>query len=313
MTFCKYFSILTIACFFLFSLPVSAESEEEWVRYGNRLYSQGKYEEAIPYYNAAIEINPNYVRAWYNKGSALYALGRYEEALECYNKVLELDISHGLSVQYRQMTLAAIAEKEADSLPEDTSQLQNISVYDGPRVKWDVSMYGDYTYETFRDFKTFESIVDTENFDTELFCAAIFYTTNIERINEGGTPFEYYYSLECSAQLHAFDMATRFFYSHENPHDPQKKNPADRMAIFGITSGYPGENIAVAIVRPGDTYSSLAKSLLVQWMNSPGHRANILAEEFEFLGCGAALYCDSLDNNHPKVKCVQNFWGGFNY
>jgi tetratricopeptide (TPR) repeat protein len=51
----------------------------------------GKYEEAIKYYDKAIEIDPNYAGAWYGKGSALQKLKQYKEAIECSAKAIELN------------------------------------------------------------------------------------------------------------------------------------------------------------------------------------------------------------------------------
>ncbi len=312
MIFVKYILNFTIIFFLLAGSWAEAETAEDWVNYGNLLYSQGKYEEAIPYYDAAIEMSPSYIRPWYNKGNALYVLGRYEEAIKCYDKILEIDPTYFMAMQYKLKALEAISQSgnvsSGSTEVNDTAlQAQNPNVYTGPAVKWDRSMYNNYTYESFSDFRSSDSIIDTENIDTELFCAAIFYATNKERVTEGLPAFEYYYNLECSAQLHANDMVTRFFYAHENPFEPQKKTPSDRMALFDITSGSRSENIAVIGVNPEDTYNSLAQRLLIMWMNSPGHRANILDQTLFLLGCGAAFYYDKENADLPCFKCVQNF------
>ena len=58
---------------------------------GNELLNEGKYDEAIVYYDKALEIKPNDVDALNNKGLALYNLERYEEAITYYEKALEID------------------------------------------------------------------------------------------------------------------------------------------------------------------------------------------------------------------------------
>jgi uncharacterized protein YkwD len=47
-----------------------------------------------------------------------------------------------------------------------------------------------------------------------------------------------------------------------------------------------GENIAMTS-KTSTSYLLLAKELVDIWMKSPGHRANILNAEFNYLGCGA--------------------------
>ena len=49
-----------------------------------------KYEEALKYFERALEYNPGYFKAWYGKGMALYKLEKYEEALICADKCLEM-------------------------------------------------------------------------------------------------------------------------------------------------------------------------------------------------------------------------------
>ncbi len=50
----------------------------------------GRYDEAIRYYDKALEIDPEYVYAWNGKGCALDYLRRYDEAIRCYDKALEI-------------------------------------------------------------------------------------------------------------------------------------------------------------------------------------------------------------------------------
>ncbi|WP_328301019.1 CAP domain-containing protein [Streptomyces sp. NBC_00435] len=70
------------------------------------------------------------------------------------------------------------------------------------------------------------------------------------------------------------DMAVRGFFDHT---DPDGNTPWDRATKAGI-SGMGGENIARG---QGD-----AQAVMKAWMNSPGHKANILNCEFRTLGVG---------------------------
>jgi tetratricopeptide (TPR) repeat protein len=60
-----------------------------WYNKGVALVDLGKYEEALVYFDKAIELNPNDAEVWDNKGIALGHLGKHDEALACFNKALE--------------------------------------------------------------------------------------------------------------------------------------------------------------------------------------------------------------------------------
>jgi len=53
---------------------------------GESLYNQGKYNEAMKYYDKALELDPNYAGAWNGKGNILCCHGKYNEAMKCFDK-----------------------------------------------------------------------------------------------------------------------------------------------------------------------------------------------------------------------------------
>ncbi len=67
------------------------ESVKEYVNKGNSLVDRGEFEEAIKFYDKALEIDSQDIVALANKGTALDQLGRYKEAIECFDKVLEVN------------------------------------------------------------------------------------------------------------------------------------------------------------------------------------------------------------------------------
>jgi tetratricopeptide (TPR) repeat protein len=54
------------------------------------LSNLGKYEEAITWFDKALEIDPHFIDAMYNKADALGELGKYEESLEWTDRALTL-------------------------------------------------------------------------------------------------------------------------------------------------------------------------------------------------------------------------------
>jgi uncharacterized protein YkwD len=72
-------------------------------------------------------------------------------------------------------------------------------------------------------------------------------------------------------------MVARTFYSHTSPDGSQ---PWDRAAAAGSRRRTIGENIACGQRSPAEVVEG--------WMNSPGHRANILKPDFTHIGIGFA-------------------------
>lgn len=59
---------------------------EALLNQGNEKYYSHQYEEALTYYEKALEIDSDFSQAWKSKGDVLKELNRYEEALQCYER-----------------------------------------------------------------------------------------------------------------------------------------------------------------------------------------------------------------------------------
>ncbi|MEU7301755.1 CAP domain-containing protein [Streptomyces sp. NPDC007206] len=104
--------------------------------------------------------------------------------------------------------------------------------------------------------------------------AQVLKLVNEERAKVGCSPLTASSSLSRLAGSFSDDMAARGFFDHT---DPDGKSPWDRAAAAGIAN-LGGENIARG--------QSDAAAVMQAWMNSPGHRANILNCDFKTLGVG---------------------------
>ena len=63
----------------------------ELVAKGKLLLDDGKFDNALAFFEQALLLNQNDPDLWNYKGIALRSLGRYEEAMECFNKSLKID------------------------------------------------------------------------------------------------------------------------------------------------------------------------------------------------------------------------------
>ncbi|MGC0333916.1 uncharacterized protein YkwD/stress response protein SCP2 [Streptomyces sp. SAI-170] len=101
--------------------------------------------------------------------------------------------------------------------------------------------------------------------------------TNVERATAGLPPLAADPLLTRAAQAHSADMVARDFYAHTAP---DGSRPWDRAAAAGAARRSIGENIACGQRSPAEVVTG--------WMNSPGHRANILRPDFTHIGIGFA-------------------------
>lgn len=100
---------------------------------------------------------------------------------------------------------------------------------------------------------------------------------NAERTKRGLNPLTLDAKLSNTATLKSQDMINKGYFDHTSP---TYGSPFDMMQQFGISYRSAGENIAMGQRTPQEVMNS--------WMNSSGHRANILNSSFTTLGVGIA-------------------------
>ncbi|MFF3611460.1 sigma-70 family RNA polymerase sigma factor [Streptomyces sp. NPDC002580] len=98
---------------------------------------------------------------------------------------------------------------------------------------------------------------------------------NKERAAAGCGPLTEDPELEDAALDHSEDMDARDFFDHNNP---DGVDPGERITAAGYRWSTYGENIAMGQSTP--------QAVMESWMNSPGHRANILNCSFKNIGVG---------------------------
>jgi uncharacterized protein YkwD len=109
---------------------------------------------------------------------------------------------------------------------------------------------------------------------------AVICLLNAERAKHGLLPLRHHPLLELASQRHSDDMARRKFFEHDTP---DGVDPQERMTAVGYRPPWTGENLYAGT----DTEATPVRAL-DGWMNSPGHRANILRPEFTEVGVGVA-------------------------
>ena len=102
----------------------------------------------------------------------------------------------------------------------------------------------------------------------------VFDLINKQRTQNGLSPLKENSELQRVARIKAQDMVNNNYFSHTSP---TYGSPFNMMKSFKISYNTAGENIA------GNSNNS---SAVTAWMNSPGHRANILNSSFNQTGIG---------------------------
>ena len=122
---------------------------------------------------------------------------------------------------------------------------------------------------------------------------------NIERKKENLAPLEWSDELAYSARYHAKDMAFDNYFKHDSYDRKNGKlevvcETFERVQIF-FKSGFAcAENISAG--------RSTAEATVEGWMNSPGHKANILDKSSKYLGVGYYMK-EGSDWTHYCVQC----------
>ncbi len=112
--------------------------------------------------------------------------------------------------------------------------------------------------------------------------SALITLINQERLGRGLTALSPQGQLATAARDHSADMACNSFFSHTGSDGPL---PWDRVSALGYSYAAIAENIFAG--------SSNAQIAFDAWMNSPGHRENMLNPTYTEIGIGYRYWADS--------------------
>ncbi|QKY70140.1 hypothetical protein Len3610_11555 [Lentibacillus sp. CBA3610] len=123
--------------------------------------------------------------------------------------------------------------------------------------------------------ETQEGTPDTDATDPSTYEKEVVKLVNDEREKRDLEPLEMDNRLSSLARKKSQDMADNNYFSHTSP---TYGSPFDMMEQFDFTFRLAGENIAAGQRSP--------EQVVEGWMNSEGHRENILKEGFTHIGVG---------------------------
>jgi uncharacterized protein YkwD len=173
--------------------------------------------------------------------------------------------------------------------------------------------------------------IEMARFDRKLLAQAIFHETNQVRLGLGLPLFRSLPKLDEAADLEAAVGKVYQPPSHTNPF-PMIGTPAERVRYVGLKIDQVAENIALlsifetdagvgTVIREGKrhfvhpethgelqpaTYRGFARRVVKGWMESPGHRTNIVNPSLTHLGCSVQPSVSL--NSVNQLFCVQVFF-----
>lgn len=115
-------------------------------------------------------------------------------------------------------------------------------------------------------------VIETKSIESE-----VVRLVNIERAKTGLPALKENWQLSRIARYKSQDMINKNYFSH---YSPTYGSPFDMIESFGIKFSAAGENIAMGQRTPQEVMNA--------WMNSPGHRSNILSPSYTEIGVGLA-------------------------
>lgn len=173
-----------------------------------------------------------------------------------------------------------------DETPDDNENLPNIdeipSVDDEPSVEETPNIPN--TPPVVEETPSIPSEDDTTNADTNFMAeveTAIFNKVNEERVKAGVPALTYNTTMQKYARIKSQDMGDNNYFSHE---DLNGNLITTQMKNDGVSYKAWGENIAY--ISGVSDANALAEQFMNKWMNSQGHRANILSTNFSSIGVG---------------------------
>jgi uncharacterized YkwD family protein len=189
-----------------------------------------------------------------------------------FNKILEYFYSqYGIKVQ--QPTTQQPAETSTPTVTQPTEQPTQPTTQ---QPETTVTQPAEQPTQTTQQPQTSTQPTTTETANTlSAYEQKVVDLTNQERAKNGLAALKVDVTLSKMAREKSRDMSANGYFSHTSP---TYGSPFDMMKQFGITYRSAGENIAMGQRTPEEVVNA--------WMNSEGHRKNILSPNFTHIGVG---------------------------
>lgn len=173
------------------------------------------------------------------------------------------------------------ASKSSPTLPTTTTKKE-------PTVSNDSQddYYTKYNHTNYKNASVFKESASNTVAAARRINAILFFMVNEQRASRNAQVIPYHETLEVAAYYHSLAMAEGNFFDHQNPKTTARKSTADRAKLAGVANPYIAENIVYVYADKAASCMTIAEKMMESWLNSSGHKKNILSKESKNLGCG---------------------------
>ena len=196
-------------------------------------------------------------------------------------------VDWGANESSREQVPESFAEITATSTPDDVARRAATPTTDSDPVRQLRRLVPQMSKESREEREALDQVEDAVGVsELELKVHA---GINAERTKHGGSPLRWDEGLASVARAHSDDMTGRGYFSHDTP---EGLDPTDRLHRAGLNcrKGYRygiAENIAIETTI--GNLDRTAEEAVRGWINSPGHRTNLLNREYNMTGVGASF------------------------
>jgi tetratricopeptide (TPR) repeat protein len=128
--FFKFMKVILVFLVFIAATPSFSATSAEYYQAGLKLYSAQNYAQAVQYFGAAIQLDPNNAAALQGRANCYYAQGQYQNALADYQKVLSLNPSNTQLAGFIEQVKAKAGNASGGTLPASNSAYdQGVALY----------------------------------------------------------------------------------------------------------------------------------------------------------------------------------------
>ena len=229
------------------------------------LASTGEVQQNVQVETKTIQIDSGQMNDWISKN---------ESALK-NNNLQQVDFQSFFDQFAQKQAPEAPAEQPEQEQPQEEAPVEEEPKQEAPAPKPEAEPAPAPEQPAEEEVQQKENTQEESTSEVSAFEKQVVELTNQEREKQGLAPLKLDTELSAVAKDKSLDMQQNDYFSHNSPN---YGSPFDMMNAYGVDYRTAGENIAMGQTSP--------EQVVEGWMNSEGHRENIMNPDFTHIGVG---------------------------